>query len=121
MSEARIHDRDLEAMARRLMWWKSPDQALADPHRLLAQVMVLGTADDIGVARRHFSEDDFRRVLERPPPGVFDPRSWAYWHLMLGLETPKEIPGRKLPEGDSTHRSPGRQAAGRDAPEGPAA
>jgi hypothetical protein len=27
-------------------------------------------------------------VLEHPPPGVFDARSWAYWNLVLAGRPP---------------------------------
>lgn len=88
---------DLERVAERLFWWKSPAEALADPHRFLAQVMVYGTIEDLSVARRHFSEDSFRAVLADPPPGVFDPRSWSYWHVMFKLGPAPELPRRRLP------------------------
>jgi hypothetical protein len=88
---------ELETVAKRLFWWKSPADALADPVRFLAQVMTYGTVEDLVVARRHYSGDDFRRVLDEPPAGVFDPRSWAYWHIVFGLEPPAELPRRRLP------------------------
>jgi len=87
---------DLEQAARRLFWWKSPNEALADPHRFVAQVMVYGTPEDLTVARRHFPESIFREVLAEPPAGLFDPRSWAYWHVVFGLEAPPEPPRRRL-------------------------
>jgi hypothetical protein len=90
---------DLEQVARRLFWWKSPADALADPRRLLAQaqVMVYGTPDDVAVAREHFSKDDFKAVLTDPPAGLFDPRSWSYWHVVFGIEIP-ELPRRRIAE-----------------------
>lgn len=88
---------DLETVARRVFWWKSPAEALADPLRFLAQVMVYGTVEDLVVARRHFAPETFRRVLAEPPPGVFDPRSWTYWHVVFGLTAPEELPRRKVP------------------------
>lgn len=87
---------DLEQVAKRLFWWKSPVEALTNPHRFLAQVMVYGTPEDLAAARRHFPESAFRRVLADPPSGLFDPRSWAYWHLVFGLEAPPEPPRRRL-------------------------
>jgi hypothetical protein len=87
---------DLEQVARRLFWWKSPSEALADQHRFVAQVMVYGTPEDLAVARRHFPESFFRQVLAEPPAGLFDPRSWAYWHVVFGLEAPPEPPRRRL-------------------------
>jgi len=86
---------DLEDIATRLFWWKSAQEALADPHRFLAQVMVYGTAEDVVAIRRHFRDEDLRKVLADPPPGLFDPRSWAYWHVVFGLE-PSELPRRRL-------------------------
>lgn len=90
--------RTLEDIARRLLWWKTAEEALSDPHRLLAQVMTLGTIEDLRAARCHFSEADFRAVLANAPPGVFDARSWAYWHLVLGLGEAPELPRRSLAE-----------------------
>jgi hypothetical protein len=87
---------ELEQVAARVFWWKSPAEALADPSRFLAQVMVYGTVEDLAAVRRHFPESAFREVLAAPPPGVFDPRSWAYWHVVLGLGPAPELPRRRL-------------------------
>ena len=88
---------DLERVASRLFWWKPPSEALAFPNRFLAQVMTYGTIEDLAVVRRHFPDSAFREVLADPPAGVFDPRSWTYWHVRFGLEAPPELPKRQLP------------------------
>ncbi len=88
---------DLHRLARRQFWWKSPEEALAYPVRFLAQVMTWGTREDLQVARRYWTEADFRAVLESPPPGVFDPRSWTYWHCVFGIEPVPPLPRRRLP------------------------
>jgi hypothetical protein len=88
---------DLENVASRLFWWKTPSEALEYPNRFLAQVMTYGTIEDLAVVRRYFPESALRDVLADPPPGVFDPRSWAYWHVRFGLEPPRQLPQRKLP------------------------
>ena len=88
---------ELESLAGRLVWWQLPAVALRDPGRLLAQVMVYGTPEDLAVARRHFPESAFRTVLARPPAGVFDSRSWAYWHVVFGLRPAGDPPARELP------------------------
>lgn len=87
---------DLEEVAARLVWWQEPARILARPERLLAQAMVYGTADDLEVVRRFFSDEALRGVLRNPPPGVFDPRSWAYWHLMLDMGPAPELPRRAV-------------------------
>ena len=88
---------DLESLAARLIWWKPPAETLRDAGRLVAQVMVYGTPEDLATARRHFPESAFRAVLADPPAGLFDPRSWAYWHAALGLSLPAASPSRRLP------------------------
>ena len=37
----------LRALAPRYVWWKTPDEAMEYPHRVAAQVMNLGTFDDL--------------------------------------------------------------------------
>lgn len=88
---------DLERVAKRLFWWKTPAEALEDPIRFLAQAMTYGTIEDLAVVRQHFPENAFREVLAHPPAGVFDPRSWSYWHVRFGLEVPPALPKRRLP------------------------
>jgi hypothetical protein len=89
---------DLEQVAKRLFWWKSPAEALSDPIRFLAQVMTYGMVEDILAAKRHFSDDAFREVLAKPPSGVFDPRSWSYWHLVFGISPAPPLPTRQIPD-----------------------
>ena len=72
----------LETVARQLVWWQNPATSLARPDRLVAQAMTLGTWEDV------------RRVLTAPPPGVFDRRSWAYWHERFGIRPIPPLPGR---------------------------
>jgi hypothetical protein len=86
------------ALARRLFWWKTPEEALADRNRFLAQVMFLGTWKDIDEARHLWPTALFRDALRQAPPGVFDPRSCSYWHHMLDLLPVPPMPIRKLPQ-----------------------
>ena len=92
-------DRGLMALARRLFWWKQPEDVLADLNRFLAQVMTYGTWEDILEARRHFDEKAFREALQHAPPGVFDARSWTYWHHALRLHPVPPLPVRKFADG----------------------
>jgi hypothetical protein len=87
---------DLERVAKRLFWWKTPAEALQDPIRFLAQAMTYGTIEDLAVVKRHFPESAFREVLASPPAGVFDPRSWHYWHVRFGIQPIPELPKRQL-------------------------
>jgi hypothetical protein len=86
----------LKRIAKKLVWWEPPGKALADPSRLACQVMVLGTWDDALQARNALGDDLFRRALQHAPPGVFDARSWNYWHLMFGMTPVPPLPKRRL-------------------------
>ena len=87
---------ELLATARRVVWFKPPEDALRNPTLFLNHLMVWGTLEDLRVALDHYTEDDLRRALAQPIPGVFDARSWAYWHLRLGLGQPPPLPVREL-------------------------
>jgi len=39
-------------------------------------------------------KDEFREVLDKAPPGVFDVRSWAYWNLKCGRQPTPPLPTR---------------------------
>lgn len=96
MMNAAFHS-ELIRLARRMVWDKPPDEALADTVLLLVRVMSLGTLDDVQTAKRFYSKADFRRALKEAPPGTIDPRSWAYWCLMLGEKASTSPPARTLP------------------------
>jgi hypothetical protein len=87
---------ELLELARRIVWFEPPEDALADSVRFLAYLMTYGTAEDIAVARRHFTHDDFREAVEKAPPGILDARSWAYWNLMVGRDPASPMPRRRL-------------------------
>jgi hypothetical protein len=70
------------------VWFKEPDEALADPVHFLAHVMTYGTIEDVVAARSALPDGAFREALDYAPPGIFDARSWAYWNLVLANRTP---------------------------------
>ena len=84
-------------MSKTYVWWQSPEQTLAEPTILLAQMMTLGTVEDVRWMLSCTSSDELRHVLRNPPVGVFNGRSWTYWHRRLnGGEIPP-LPTRMLP------------------------
>jgi hypothetical protein len=85
---------ELLAVARRVVWFKEPAEALADPVLLLAHVMTYGTIADLAAVRAVVGKDEFCEVLDHAPPGIFDPRSWAYWNLVCGRRSPPPLPVR---------------------------
>ena len=87
---------ETEALARRLVWFEEPDEALADPVRFLAYAFEAATHEDMAILRRHVSEADFRAALNAAPPGIIRPRSWAYWHAKFGQVPAPPLPKREL-------------------------
>jgi len=67
----------------RLFWWR--DAQNISPERCAAQVMVMGGWGDVMEARRRFGEEIFAKVLRNPPRGLFNARSWSFWHKKTGI------------------------------------
>jgi hypothetical protein len=72
-------------LARRIIWFEPPDHALADPIRFMAYAMTYARHEDMRIIRGFISDDDMREALDRAPPGIIDPRSWAYWNSKMGI------------------------------------
>lgn len=79
-------------IAKRIIWFEPPHEALSDTRRFLAYAFRFATHDDMLTLRRHVDDDVLRDALEHAPAGIMDGRSWTYWRLMLGL------PERPLPK-----------------------
>lgn len=87
---------ELLGIARRLIWWIDPAEALGLPTRFLAQVMTLGTWEDVQTVKAQVGVERFRQTLAVAPPGVFDPRSWHYWHHVFGIVPVPPLPRRQF-------------------------
>ena len=86
---------ELLQVARRVVWFKEPEEALAEPVHFLAHLMTYGTVEDLKAVQGVAGLEEFREVLERAPAGVFDARSWAYWHLKCGRVPTPPLPARQ--------------------------
>ena len=82
-------------VAKRVFWWGEPEEWLDDLIRFTAQVMTFGDWDDLALTARLLGESEFQQVLQNPPPGVFDIKSWTFWHCRYGLPVPP-LPVRQL-------------------------
>ena len=97
---------DLLRVAKRMVWFKTPEETLAEPFLFLSYAMTYGTVDDLRVARAHFTDEQLRQALRAGIPGVFDARSWAYWHAVLGIRPAPPLPTRNLPDTTTSRRPP---------------
>lgn len=89
---ARINRDILRYFAAKYIWWKTPDEALRQPERVVAQVMNIGDYDDVQILVSEAGEEYLREVLGRAEIGQYNGRSWAYWHYRLGMADPGRIP-----------------------------
>jgi hypothetical protein len=96
-TEIMNHPQDLCAVAERVMWFESAEEALQYPKRFLAYLMTYGTLEEILVARKYFPQEEFEAVLAEPPPGIFDPCSWSYWNLIYKRDPASPLPQRIIP------------------------
>lgn len=87
---------EIAEVARRVIWFEDPQQAIADIPRFVAYVMTYGTHEDMKTIRQYLSDDDLREALDKAPPGIIDERSWAYWNVILDRYPPPPIPQREL-------------------------
>ncbi len=83
-------------IARNVIWFESPEQALADPVRFMAYAMTYASPEDMRAIRKHVSDDEFREALDHAPPGIIDPRSWAYWNSKMGRYPAPPRPVRRF-------------------------
>lgn len=85
----------LQERFQRLFWWGEASEPA--PERVAAQVMVLGDLRDVHEVRERFGVDIFAKVLASPPPGLFDAKSWVYWHKKLGRVPVPPLPVQPAP------------------------
>ncbi len=87
-----LEQETLRLWATKYIWWKAPDDALAYPDRIVAQVMNIGDYDDVRVLFSLVDEEYLIAVLREAEAGEFNERSWAYWHYRLGVSEPDKVP-----------------------------
>jgi hypothetical protein len=87
-----INAEALKPLARRYVWWQTPDAAMRTPERVIAQVMDIGDHGDTEALALCIGDAALREVLQHAQPGQFRPRSWAYWHYRLGLAQVGQVP-----------------------------
>lgn len=82
----------LRSFACRTIWWQTPDEAIAMPERVIAQVMDIGDYANVQALAKQVGDDALRAVLTQAQAGQFGKRSWAYWHYRLGLAQVDAVP-----------------------------
>ena len=89
---------ELLRVAKKVVWYDSPEEALADFPTFLAQVMIYGSRADVETVERFVPTEEFRNVLQNAPAGVFTEEAWRRWHERFGMPVPP-LPRRRFPDG----------------------
>ncbi|MES1180999.1 MAG: hypothetical protein ABUL66_03960 [Verrucomicrobiota bacterium] len=84
------NEEQLKSIAAKLIWWQPPEISLQDVRRLVAQVMNLGSWEDVKFAQKQFGVAAFRDALEHSQPGWFEQDSWVIWHNAFELPVPEQ-------------------------------
>ncbi len=93
-----VNQEALKPFAARYVWWKTPDEAVAMPERLIAQVMNIGDYSDVQALAAQVGDDILRDILLHAEAGQFNERSWAYWHYRLELSSAGHVPALPVRE-----------------------
>lgn len=79
----------LTKLAAKYIWWKTPDEAMRYPRRVITQVMNIGDYGDVQDLAHALGNEALIEALRRADAGEFSEKSWVYWHLRLGLCPPQ--------------------------------
>lgn len=76
----------LRKLARKVVWWMTPAEALAEPRRVIGQTLQWGDFDDVGALRAQYGDRAIAAFLKAAPDGVLDRRSWSLWSLAFRVK-----------------------------------
>ena len=91
------HTPELLRAAKRVVWFKPPEEALDNPVELMAYAMKHSTDEDMALLLEHAGKDGLREAIDNAPAGIIDARSWSYWNAKIGRYPPPPAPQRDLP------------------------
>lgn len=93
MSSQTASDQDIVAeLGRKYICWAPVGHAPHSENRIVAQVMDIGTYDDIRRMEAALGFERLADVMIHAEPGWISPRSWSFWRGRLSRETSKPIP-----------------------------
>lgn len=80
--------------AKRIIWFKPPEEALANPIELIAFAMKASTDEDMALLLDHIGPEGLAEAIDNAPSGIITPRSWAYWNAKIGRYPTPPMPSR---------------------------
>ncbi|TPQ32401.1 hypothetical protein C2U70_22045 [Bradyrhizobium guangdongense] len=84
----------IDSLGRKYLWWRPVDGQAFPDDRIIAQVMNLGTYDDILALETAFGQARLAAIMVHAGPGWFNDRSWEFWRGRLTFAIGAAIPAR---------------------------
>lgn len=82
----------IEKLGRKYLWWRPVDGRPFSEDRVIAQIMNLGTYDDILLLETSIGRPRLIEIMLHAQPGWFNDRSWEFWRGRLSFATGAMIP-----------------------------
>ena len=74
---------ELLYIAQVVNWYTKPEEILRHTGLFLNQVMARGGPEELQVALKHYTKEQFQAAYENAPAGEYYRPRWAYWGLKL--------------------------------------
>jgi hypothetical protein len=88
----------IASLGAKYMWWPAASPAGHSEERIIAQVMDIGSYEDILRLEAMLGRERLANVMRHAAPGWIGARSWVFWRGRLraqaGLEVPERPPRR---------------------------
>ena len=83
----------VKELAKKYIWWKSPEEAARFPWMVIWQAMDIAVFDDVLRLLSIIGEEMLKEAIRRAETGSMREKSWHYWHYILKLAASEsEIP-----------------------------
>jgi hypothetical protein len=94
--------------AKRIVWFKPPEEALDNPIELMAYAMKGATDEDMALLLDYIGVAGLAEAIDHAPAGIIDPRSWSYWNAKIGRYPTPPVPRRTFGDAGSPEIGGGR-------------
>jgi hypothetical protein len=84
----------IDELGRKYLWWRPVDGQPFSEDRVVAQIMNLGTYDDILQLEAALGQPHLVDVMLHAQPGWFSDRSWEFWRGRLSFAIDVVLPER---------------------------
>jgi hypothetical protein len=81
-------------LGRKYLWWEPVGGQPHSEGRIIAQIMNLGTYDDILLLERMVGKSRLVEIMLRAEPGWISERSWEFWRGRLSFAAGAAIPDK---------------------------